>query len=40
MNFPIKIEQKKVLHLFLPLFVKKSYFTLTMILDFAPPPRA
>ena len=38
MDFPIKIRRKKVLHLFLPLFVEKSYFTLAMILDFAIPP--
>ena len=38
MDFPIKIRRKKVLHLFLPLFVEKSYFTLAMISDFAIPP--
>ena len=42
--FQSKLDEKEVLHLFLPLFVEKSYFTLiTMILDFAitppPPPR-
>ena len=32
-----KLHEKEVLHLFLPLFVEKSYFTLAMILDFAIP---
>ena len=38
MDFSIKIRRKKVLYLFLPLFVEKSYFTLAMILDFAISP--
>ena len=38
MIFQSKLDEKEVLHLFLPLFVEKSYFTLAMILNFAPPP--
>ena len=39
MDFPVKITRKKVLHLFLLLFVEKSYFTfkLTFDLGFCPP---
>ena len=36
--FQSNLDEKEVLHLFLPLFVEKSYFTLAMIMDFAPPP--
>ena len=38
MIFQSKLDEKEVLHLFLPLFVEKSFFTLAMILNFAPPP--
>ena len=33
MYFLVKITRKKVLHLFLPLFVEKSYFTFNLAFD-------
>ena len=36
--FQSKLDEKEVLHVFLPSFVEKSYFTLAMIFAFAIPP--
>ena len=33
MYFLVKITRQKVLHLFLPLFVEKSYFTFNLAFD-------